>query len=66
MQGMSSMGKPQRPGTDVRAMLLGPPKQSQIIATKEFTCTCSTGWAGPTCEISKIFNWYFVNCDILS
>lgn len=54
MQGMSSMGKPQRPGGDLRGMLMGHPKnQVPSAPTSEFTCTCATGWTGPTCEISE-------------
>lgn len=62
MQGMSSMGKPQRPGVDVRSMLMGHPKSqaSKAPPTNEFLCTCSTGWTGATCEISK-----YSNCHLL-
>lgn len=54
MRGMSSMGKPQRPATDVRSVLMGQPKSQQMLNVGEFTCTCTTGWTGSTCEISKL------------
>lgn len=55
MRGMSSMGKPQRPVNDMRSVLIGQPKGQSSSPVGEFTCTCSTGWTGPTCEISKFF-----------
>lgn len=53
MRGMSSMGKPQRPANDVRSTLMGQPKSQQMLNVGEFTCTCTTGWTGSTCEISE-------------
>lgn len=53
MRGMSSMGKPQRPATDVRSTLMGQPKTQPVLNVVEFTCTCATGWTGSTCEISE-------------
>lgn len=55
MRGMSSMGKPQRPATDVRSTLMGQPKSQQMLNVGEFTCTCTTGWTGSTCEISEFY-----------
>lgn len=60
MQGMSSMGKPQRPAVDVRSILMGHPKiQTPVSPVSEFSCTCANGWTGPTCEISKWHFFYF-------
>lgn len=48
----SSMGKPvsSRPN-EPRSTL----KNLPAPAVSEFTCSCSPGWTGPTCEISKFF-----------
>lgn len=56
MRGMSSMGKPQRPASDIRSTLMGQPKSQQVLNVAEFTCTCTTGWTGSTCEISECFD----------
>lgn len=61
MRGMSSMGKPvsMRPTSDSNSVLLNNnnAKVSSVLSptppVNEFTCTCATGWTGPTCEISK-------------
>lgn len=59
MRGMSSMGKPVniRPTSESNSVLLN--NNAKVTSTltsnppvNEFTCTCATGWTGPTCEIS--------------
>lgn len=53
----SSMGKPvsSRPN-EPRSTL----KNLPAPAVSEFTCSCSPGWTGPTCEISEFFFLCFV------
>lgn len=60
MRGMSSMGKPvsMRTTSESNSVLLSnnakiSPVLSSTPPVNEFTCTCATGWTGPTCEISK-------------
>lgn len=64
---MSSMGKPVsvRPTSDSNSVLLSNiAKMSSVLSStppvNEFTCTCATGWTGPTCEISEYFSIWLI------
>lgn len=68
MRGMSSMGKPVsvRPPSEAvgkaAGTISGIPSNSNMSSKStppmaEFTCSCSAGWTGPNCEISKL-TWF--------
>lgn len=56
MRGMSSLGKPvsmRSSPNEGHSNLLISPKAVTVAPPAEFSCSCATGWTGPTCEISE-------------
>jgi jagged-1 len=56
MRGMSSMGKPVgnvKPAFMSQGVSAVGQKNTTSPKAIEFTCSCTAGWTGPTCEISE-------------